>query len=152
MPTPLFPEETELQSAAFADSLFSHLSQDWSWRTESNHQPADYKSAALPLSHASIFFLRRLLFYHIISLLSISFLIFFKIFLFFFLKAQSCCVYNLALLQNFANTLLLLTGDMEQSPSVTDCKMMRCEEHLCHSHSMTPVPMAVFSFLFLQIT
>ena len=26
----------------------------WSWRTESNHQPADYKSAALPLSHASI--------------------------------------------------------------------------------------------------
>ena len=28
--------------------------QDWSWRTESNHQPADYKSAALPLSHASI--------------------------------------------------------------------------------------------------
>ena len=53
MPTPLFPEETELQSAAFADSLFSHLSQDWSWRTESNHQPADYKSAALPLSHTS---------------------------------------------------------------------------------------------------
>ncbi len=30
------------------------LLQDWSWRTESNHQPADYKSAALPLSHASI--------------------------------------------------------------------------------------------------
>ena len=26
----------------------------WSWRTESNHQPADYKSAALPLSHASM--------------------------------------------------------------------------------------------------
>ena len=21
----------------------------WSWRTESNHQPADYKSAALPV-------------------------------------------------------------------------------------------------------
>ena len=28
--------------------------QEWSWRTESNHQPADYKSAALPLSHASV--------------------------------------------------------------------------------------------------
>ena len=27
----------------------------WSWRAESNHQPADYKSAALPLSHASIY-------------------------------------------------------------------------------------------------
>ncbi len=26
----------------------------WSWRRESNPQPADYKSAALPLSHASI--------------------------------------------------------------------------------------------------
>ena len=25
----------------------------WSWWTESNHQPADYKSAALPLSHTS---------------------------------------------------------------------------------------------------
>ncbi len=25
----------------------------WSWRRESNSQPADYKSAALPLSHAS---------------------------------------------------------------------------------------------------
>ncbi len=28
----------------------------WSWRRESNPQPADYKSAALPLSHASTFF------------------------------------------------------------------------------------------------
>ena len=26
----------------------------WSWRRESNPQPADYKSAALPLSHASM--------------------------------------------------------------------------------------------------
>ena len=26
---------------------------EWSWWTESNHQPADYKSAALPLSHTS---------------------------------------------------------------------------------------------------
>ena len=25
----------------------------WSWRRESNPQPADYKSAALPLSHTS---------------------------------------------------------------------------------------------------
>ena len=28
----------------------------WSWRRESNPQPADYKSAALPLSHASILY------------------------------------------------------------------------------------------------
>ena len=28
----------------------------WSWWTESNHQPADYKSAALPLSHTSNFY------------------------------------------------------------------------------------------------
>ena len=27
----------------------------WSWQKESNLQPADYKSAALPLSHASTF-------------------------------------------------------------------------------------------------
>ena len=35
----------------------------WSWWTESNHQPADYKSAALPLSHTSIYirFVRRFL-------------------------------------------------------------------------------------------
>ena len=31
---------------------FPHIS--WSWWTESNHQPADYKSAALPLSHTSV--------------------------------------------------------------------------------------------------
>ena len=29
-------------------------SRDWSWWSESNQQPADYKSAALPLSHTSI--------------------------------------------------------------------------------------------------
>ena len=29
----------------------------WSWWSESNQQPADYKSAALPLSHTSIFWL-----------------------------------------------------------------------------------------------
>ena len=33
----------------------------WSWRRESNPQPADYKSAALPLSHTSISsFLKKL--------------------------------------------------------------------------------------------
>ncbi len=32
--------------------LYSFL--NWSWRRESNPQPADYKSAALPLSHISI--------------------------------------------------------------------------------------------------
>ena len=31
---------------------FPHIC--WSWWTESNHQPADYKSAALPLSHTSV--------------------------------------------------------------------------------------------------
>ena len=30
-----------------------NLSKKWSWRKESNLQPADYKSAALPLSHTS---------------------------------------------------------------------------------------------------
>ena len=34
--------------------LYSFLK--WSWRRESNPQPADYKSAALPLSHASILY------------------------------------------------------------------------------------------------
>ena len=31
----------------------THNLKKWSWRKESNLQPADYKSAALPLSHAS---------------------------------------------------------------------------------------------------
>ena len=44
----------------------------WSWRTESNHQPADYKSAALPLSHTSDFGTARL--YHIKTFLSTPFL------------------------------------------------------------------------------
>ena len=41
----------DLQSA-----LVDHLSTPpdlWSWREESNLQPGDYKSPALPLSHAS---------------------------------------------------------------------------------------------------
>ena len=32
----------------------------WSWWRESNPQPADYKSAALPLSHTSIKYLKKL--------------------------------------------------------------------------------------------
>ena len=47
---------TDLQSAPFGRSGNPpYCCKNWSWRTESNHQPADYKSAALPLSHASIF-------------------------------------------------------------------------------------------------
>ena len=46
---------TDLQSAPFGRSGNSPF---WSWWTESNHQPADYKSAALPLSHTSIFHYR----------------------------------------------------------------------------------------------
>ncbi len=45
---------------------------NWSWRTESNHQPADYKSAALPLSHTSVFSLTDIL-YHIVPFLSRGF-------------------------------------------------------------------------------
>ena len=45
----------DLQSAAFNHSATpaSEKSARWSWRWESNPQPADYKSAALPLSYAS---------------------------------------------------------------------------------------------------
>ena len=50
----------------------------WSWWTESNHQPADYKSAALPLSHTSDFRTVRL--YHNRKALSTPFFTFFKIF------------------------------------------------------------------------
>ena len=32
---------------------------NWSWWRESNPQPADYKSAALPLSHTSIFVIKK---------------------------------------------------------------------------------------------
>ena len=43
---------TDLQSAPFGHS---GIPRDyWSWWRESNPQPADYKSAALPLSHTSI--------------------------------------------------------------------------------------------------
>ena len=34
--------------------LFIGYNIKWSWWSESNQQPADYKSAALPLSHTSI--------------------------------------------------------------------------------------------------
>ena len=57
---------TDLQSAPFGHSgiprhlnlllLCAHHTRTrkyWSWRRESNPQPADYKSAALPLSHTS---------------------------------------------------------------------------------------------------
>ena len=37
-----------------------NLSKKWSWRKESNLQPADYKSAALPLSHTSIVSLMKI--------------------------------------------------------------------------------------------
>ena len=43
---------TDLQSAPFGHSGIPR--NDWSWWRESNPQPADYKSAALPLSHTSI--------------------------------------------------------------------------------------------------
>ena len=46
---------TDLQSAPFGHSGIPR-SLLWSWRRESNPQPADYKSAALPLSHASMLF------------------------------------------------------------------------------------------------
>ena len=41
---------TDLQSAPFGHSGIPRY---WSWWRESNPQPADYKSAALPLSHTS---------------------------------------------------------------------------------------------------
>ena len=47
---PSKPEAADLQSAPFDRS---GTQPQWSWRKESNLQPADYKSAALPLSHAS---------------------------------------------------------------------------------------------------
>ena len=47
----------------------SHI---WSWWTESNHKPADYKSAALPLSHTSIF-TERIILYHYSARLSRAF-------------------------------------------------------------------------------
>ena len=47
-------QPTDLQSA-LVDRLSTspRLSHLWSWREESNLQPGDYKSPALPLSHAS---------------------------------------------------------------------------------------------------
>ena len=36
------------------------LEKNWSWWRESNPQPADYKSAALPLSHTSILFIKEI--------------------------------------------------------------------------------------------
>ena len=49
---------TDLQSAPFGHSGIPR--KRWSWWRESNPQPADYKSAALPLSHTSIRYLKKL--------------------------------------------------------------------------------------------
>ena len=47
-------ELTDLQSVPFGHSgIPPQILFKWSWRRESNSQPADYKSAALPLSHTS---------------------------------------------------------------------------------------------------
>ena len=60
----------------------------WSWWTESNHQPADYKSAALPLSHTSecvlseAFAIGTLILYHNKRGLSTPFLKKIRLFLF----------------------------------------------------------------------
>ncbi len=43
----------DLQSAPFSHLGTPPLMTAWSWRWESNPKPADYKSAALPLSYAS---------------------------------------------------------------------------------------------------
>ena len=53
---------TDLQSAPFGRSgnppyCGSRFVTLWSWWSESNQQPADYKSAALPLSHTSELFI-----------------------------------------------------------------------------------------------
>ena len=53
---PLWPCQTRRSADARASNLLSLclVSLEWrSWRWESNPQPADYKSAALPLSYAS---------------------------------------------------------------------------------------------------
>ncbi len=46
-------EPADLQSAPFSHSGTPPFTRDktlfWSWREESNPQPADYKSAALPI-------------------------------------------------------------------------------------------------------
>ena len=42
------------ESKSRALTAWLHLIIFWCWRQVSNLQPADYKSAALPLSHASI--------------------------------------------------------------------------------------------------
>ena len=65
-------ETTDLQSVAFDRSatypnattilvvyyfaivFWVEYCRSWSWWSESNQQPADYKSAALPLSHTSM--------------------------------------------------------------------------------------------------
>ena len=45
------------RTSSLRSSPFGFDSLCWSWWRESNPQPADYKSAALPLSHTSIFIL-----------------------------------------------------------------------------------------------
>ena len=55
---PLWPLGNPSKSSLFCYYIKSYLYMQckiyiWSWWRESNPQPADYKSAALPLSHAS---------------------------------------------------------------------------------------------------
>ena len=57
---PTKAEPTDLQSVPFGHSGTLPKIK-WSWWSESNQQPADYKSAALPLSHTSTYRLSNIL-------------------------------------------------------------------------------------------
>ena len=88
-------DATDLQSAPFGHSGTLPYKEPpikrfvWSWWTDSNPRPADYKSAALPTElHQHLTHTTRILYHMCLPFVNTFFHIFFEIFLLFFIKCS----------------------------------------------------------------
>ena len=123
---PLKSATTDLQSAPFGHSgTLPYSIKRWSWWTDSNPRPADYKSAALPAElHQRIksAVQQQVLFYQRTYTLSSPILKIEKI----FLKGRKECSYTA---QSQRNSLLLPLRDVQQAPPASYCPCCGGEQY-----------------------
>ena len=116
---------TDLQSAPFGHSGTPPDMKLWSWWTDSNPRPADYKSAALPAElHQRIksAVQQQVSFYQRTYTLSSPILKIEKI----FLKGRKECSYTA---QSQRNSLLLPLRDVQQAPPAAYCPCCGGEQY-----------------------